>query len=159
MSLSYELDITGIIEASKAASAALERHIPVALKLGADIVAAQARKVHDYTDRTSELTNSIMPGPVSGSLAQGLDVTVAAGAPYSLFVEEDTDPHPIRPRHRKKLRFPVEGGFAFADEVQHPGTTGTHFLSNAAEARISDVERSLEDAAGLAFEEAGFGGD
>lgn len=40
-------------------------------------------------------------------------------------------PHVIRPRRRKALRFIQNGQVRFARRVQHPGNTGTRFLTRA----------------------------
>ncbi len=157
MALKIELDVDGIVDAFKKAEKRLTVNIPVGLKLSADLVAAEAKEHHDYEDRTGVLTNSIMADEVEGTFEEGnLQVVVSAGAPYALFVEEGTRPHKIRPRFRKALRFPIEGGFAFAQEVNHPGTEPTEFLANAGLAKIPQMEQVIEDAAALSFLQAGF---
>ncbi len=157
MALEFELDVEGIVEAFKKAEARLTVNIPVGLKLSADLVAAEAKEHHDYEDRDGELTRSIMADEVRGTFEQGnLEVIVSAGAPYALFVEEKTRAHKIRPRFRKALRWPIEGGFAFATEVNHPGTEAKEFLANAGLAKIPQMEQVIEDAAALSFLQAGF---
>lgn len=152
-----ELDAEELKAAFKKVDAKLEQHLPVALALGAQMVADEARRTHSYTDRTSQLTNSIMAGEVDGSYRNGdLEVTVSAGAPYGLFVEEGTRAHVIRPKHRKALRWAGGNGFAFAKSVNHPGTEATHFLANAAEEKNGDIVEALEDATELAFLQSGF---
>lgn len=42
-----------------------------------------------------------------------------------------SDPHIIRPRRRKALRFTVGGVVVFAAQVRHPGTEGNNYLKRA----------------------------
>jgi hypothetical protein len=155
--VSIELDVDALVAALQQAGENLSGNLSMALELGADLVAAHAKTSHGYTDRTGLLTNSIDKGDLEGSFkSQDLTITVSAGAPYAVFVEEGTRPHKIRPRFRKSLRWPVEGGFAFAKEVDHPGTRAVHFLRGAMEAKLPDVEQLLKDATALSFSQAGF---
>lgn len=64
---------------------------------------------------------------------------VAAEAPYSLAVHEGTRPHVIRRRPPgKALRFPSKGGtIVYAPKVNHPGTAGQPFLTDALRAVIN----------------------
>ncbi len=157
MPLEMELDVKGIIKSFKKAEARLAENIPVALKLSGDIVAAEARRFHDYKDRDGTLTRSIMSDEVRGSFEQGdLEVIVSAGAPYALFVEEGTDDHPVTPKHRKALRWPIEGGFAFSKGHKVSGIDATHFLANASLSAEPQMEQVVEDAAALSFLQAGF---
>ncbi len=157
MSIKFDLDVSELPKAFKEAEKNLAKNVTLALELGATIVANEAKQNHDYTDRKNHLTASIMPDDVQGSFESGdMSITVTAGEPYALFVEEDTKPHIIRPKHRKVLRWATGGGFAFAKEVHHPGTTGTHFLQNALDSKIKQVTEIIEDATALSFEQAGF---
>jgi hypothetical protein len=49
-------------------------------------------------------------------------------APYTMFVENDTRPHVIRPRRARALRFLVGDRVVFARRVRHPGTKGRHMF-------------------------------
>ncbi len=141
----------------KAARARIEPKIRLAMALAADVVVAEARANHDYKDRTSTLTNSMEAGPVQGSIAGGdLSVTLSAGAPYARFVDQGTRPHKIRPRRRKALRWAVEGGFAFAKVVNHPGTRPRRFFERAADRKEQAVLGILRSAVGLEFRRQGF---
>lgn len=156
MTLKLEFDVSELKEAFKDAERKLGPRIKTALQLAADLVAKEAKTNHDYTDRTGELTNSIMADDVQGSFASGMSATVSAGAEHGVFMEFGTKAHIIRPKNQKALRWPVSGGFAFAKEVKHPGTKATNFLSNALEAKLDIIEDILEDATADAFEDAGF---
>ncbi len=156
MTLKIEFDVSELKDAFKDAERKLGPRIKTALQLGADLVAQEAKTNHGYTDRTGELTNSIMPDDVQGSFASGMSVTVSAGAKHGAFVEFGTKAHIIRPDVKKALRWPVSGGFAFAKEVKHPGTKAIPFLADALEAKLDIIEDVLEDATADAFEDAGF---
>lgn len=58
--------------------------------------------------------------------AQRLEVLQPAmtedGVFYGVFVREKTEPHIIRPRKAKALRFEIEGDIVFAQKVNHPGS-------------------------------------
>lgn len=59
---------------------------------------------------------------------------VVAGRPgmkYTMFEHDGTVPHVIEARRRKMLKFEVGGVTVFARRVQHPGTTGTFFLTRS----------------------------
>lgn len=61
-------------------------------------------------------------------------VDVIAGKPRSprAGIEEfGTPPHVIAARRRKALRFQVGGQVVFRSAVRHPGTRGTHFLTES----------------------------
>lgn len=53
-------------------------------------------------------------------------------APYTMFVENDTRPHVIRPRRARALRFLVGNRVVFARRVRHPGTKGKHMFREGA---------------------------
>jgi hypothetical protein len=155
--LQFDIDVDGVVAALKVAGENLGQYVPMALELGGDLVAAEAKRNHGYTDRTGLLTNSIARDQVQGSFdGQNLSVTVSAGAPYAAYVELGTRPHKIRPRYRKALRWPVEGGFAFARSVNHPGTDPQLFLFRATEVKFAEVQEALRDATALSFANAGF---
>lgn len=155
--LQFDVDVEGVVAALKVAGQNLGKYVPMALEMGGDLVAVEAKQNHAYTDRTGELTNSIVRDEVQGSFdGQDLRCTVSAGAPHATFVELGTKPHKIRPKYRKALRWPVEGGFAFARSVDHPGTQPTFFLRRAVEVKFLEVQQFIADATELSFAEAGF---
>lgn len=105
--------------------------------------------VDDYCRDTSikvaELAQTLAPQGDTGQLAQqirsrreGLFWTVEAYAPYALYVHEGTKPHVIEAKNVKVLRFPSSGGMVtFAQKVNHPGTQGRPFLTEALTAVVS----------------------
>ena len=155
--LHAELDIKGIVAAVAKANGRLAVNIPHALSLCADLVAVESKTTHEYTDRSGVLTNSIMADEVMGSFGADLSVAVGAGAPYGTSIEFGAKPHKIKPKFRKALRWPVEGGFAFAGEVNHPGNRAYSFLSNALQKQLPEIGGVMEDATILSFAQAGFG--
>lgn len=54
-------------------------------------------------------------------------------ADYAAAVHDGSGPYIIRPKHKKALRFVVNGQVVFAKKVRHPGTRGRPWLARAAE--------------------------
>ena len=116
--------------------------------------AAGVAKQGKFHDKTGQLRLSIYTKPLgwNGETFWALVHAPAQhlGKYYALFVEEDTKAHEIRPIHASVrgtgpgphehvvgrgqfLRWKDAGGAEhFARVVHHPGTTGTHFMSDAA---------------------------
>lgn len=69
-----------------------------------------------------------------GANSRGVYVDVVAGGKgikYTGYEHDGTKPHIIRARRKKALRFMINGNVVFRKQVQHPGTTGTLFLTMA----------------------------
>lgn len=69
-----------------------------------------------------------------GATRAGPYVAVVAGGKgitYAGYEHDGTAPHEIRARRKKALRFMVGGQVVFRKKVNHPGTTGTLFLTMA----------------------------
>lgn len=62
-------------------------------------------------------------------------VTVVAGSKkidYTLYEDQGTRAHIIRPRTKKYLRFVTKSGqVVFAKQVHHPGTVGSYFIERS----------------------------
>lgn len=102
--------------------------------------AAQENVVQGGRVNTGRLRDSIRAfRPVK--TADGYTAGAGTDVPYAPYVEWDTRPHEIRPRRAKALRFMVGGQIIFAQKVNHPGTTGIHFMSRAA----AELEAVVED--------------
>lgn len=75
--------------------------------------------------RTGKLANSTRFQIVGGTGAQALEVRQGAktidGAFYGQFVREGTEPHIIRARNARALRFQIRSTTVFAKSVKHPG--------------------------------------
>lgn len=61
----------------------------------------------------------------------GLKQTLRYPVDYASHTDTGTRPHTIRPRSGKVLRFRVGGVTIFARSVNHPGTSGTRWFSDA----------------------------
>lgn len=154
--IDIDLDAGELLRALGEADRKIGQQVGRGLELGADLVAAHAKQHHDYEDRSSLLTNSIESEGVTGSWrGDDLVAAVAAGAPHATAIEYGARPHVIRPRHRRRLRWPVEGGYAFATKVDHPGNREYAYLGNALDAKLPDIVRQLEAAIELGFHRAG----
>lgn len=98
-------------------------------------VAAAAR--NRVRVRTGNLRNNIKTRfipTVYGDLA----VEVYADVDYAMYEEDGTKPHVIMPRHVSVLRFVgKDGNIHFSRIVHHPGTKGSHFLTDALPAAIA----------------------
>jgi hypothetical protein len=96
-----------------------------------DLVLPQSR--HLVRVRTGSLLASIRPESGVNSLGPYRDVI--AGVPglttYLGYEHDGTEPHVIYPSRRKVLRFIQNGQVRFARKVNHPGTTGSFFLTRA----------------------------
>lgn len=156
MSTGFEFEIDDVAEGLALLESELEANVRAALVVGQNLVAARARELCPQGP-TSLLRNSIQPLPLTGNFLGGsLEAPVEAGAPYALPVEEGSRPHVIEPRHRRALRWPVEGGFRFARRVHHPGTAAQPFMEPALRAVEDDVTAELEAAVELSLVRAGF---
>jgi len=88
--------------------------------------------------RTGALKASIHPDAVRRSGPWSVSTGVSADAPYAAPVHEGAQPHVIRPRNARALRFEVEGGrVVFARRVNHPGQRAQPFLRDAAQRVVS----------------------
>ncbi len=137
---------------------ALERNLKSAALMAGHEAVGFARMSTAFKDHSAVLRNSIDVDGPDGSFAGGdLSMTLAAGAPYASFVEDGTRAHEIRPKFRKALRWPGEGGFMFAKVVKHPGTKPSRFLATALEKMSVRLEASIiPDAIELSFVQVGF---
>ncbi len=136
----------------------LERNVGMAIGMAGTEAERRAKSTNLFRDRTGALRNSIKLDGPTGTLSAGdITATLSAGAAHAEYVEKGTRPHEIRPRFRKALRWPTEGGFGFARLVRHPGTAPRPFLQTAAEEASKLLEEKfLPQAVELSFIEAGF---
>jgi len=89
--------------------------------------------------RTGYLLSTIRKQPIRSHARPGWSVIAGnKKTPYTLFEDQGTRPHIIKPKNRQFLRFVSRSGqVVFAKIVHHPGTRGSYF-----------VERSMIYAAG-----------
>lgn len=59
-----------------------------------------------------------------------LRCTAVATTPQAKFTDAGTEPHVIRPRRAKALRFRYRGRIVYAQKVNHPGNKGTRWFRN-----------------------------
>jgi len=153
-----EIDVDGLLEAFERVGQELDREMTSSMTAALDVVAARARTDATFRDRSGALRASIQrdPGSPSGSFLSGnLAGTVSAGEAYGAPLEFGSRPHIIRPRHRRTLRIPVEGGFLFRGAVRHPGTREYAFLANALRDSGPQIEEIFSDGIDEAFARAG----
>lgn len=88
-------------------------------------------------ERVAKVYAPVSSGRLRGAIAwrwsgNGLEVEVVANTSYALAVHKGTKPHVITPNRAKVLRFPAKGGgVVFTNRVNHPGTKGVPFLTDA----------------------------
>lgn len=128
------------------------------------VITKKARAEHAWKDRTFATRDSIAGAfYVKGNGAEG-EVTAGLNA---VRLNYGTKPHPIWPKvgfntkkklkqgqsrrkeddigtHRVALRFTMGGKTVFARMVNHPGTTGDHFLDAAADAAGEELFSSFD---------------
>lgn len=154
--IEFELDASEIVKALAETERNLDRFMVEAVRAAGQAIAARAKREHDYEDDTGHLTNSIMSLGASGSFSKGnLEAAVAAGAPHGVFLEYGTKLHRVKPKHRKALRWGVEGGFAFSRGHWVSGIRPREFLSDALEDELDEITEEMEAATELAFHKAG----
>lgn len=107
------------------------------------------RHMDETTERVAEKARELAPRD-TGTLANSIKVTyeankgrggsrwyIVADTPYAKYVGRGTGPHPIEPKNKGILKFPVKGGtIVYTRSVQHPGTKPNNFMQEALEAVI-----------------------
>lgn len=160
------VDADDLVEGLRQLGQELDREMGDAMGTSLQLVAASAKGSTAFQDRSGQLRNSIQadPPPCGSFLRGDLAGTVSAGAPHALVIEEGSGqhgrkgaPYRIRPRQRRALRIPVEGGFIFRREIWHPGVAPRLYLASALEQELSEIERIFGDHVELALARAGFG--
>lgn len=127
MAKQIELEIKGMEELKKAFRRFPEvaRHEFMSTLGGTAAVINRSAKRNAPKGKTKRLYQSI----TTTTMREGYRVSV--GAYYGVYVDQGTDPHVIRPRNAKALRFTIGNKVVFAKKVNHPGTKATHFFTNA----------------------------
>lgn len=88
------------------------------------------------------ITGSLGGDPIRPS------ATVTSATIQGEWANDGTRPHVIRPVVAKALRWTGPGGVVFAKQVNHPGTTGSHWFSNA----VSFWPQRLQEALASAWD-------
>lgn len=125
-----KIDTSGVRAKLARIRAELHESLQRSLALAGSQAVQNAKATDRFRDRTGDLRKSVRyqpgPGPYRGS--------VIADKRYAFWVENGTEPHIIRARNARYLRFEVNGEVFFRKSVRHPGTKPTHFLRDAARA-------------------------
>lgn len=133
MTTAIEFEVQGMKELTQRMNRASDTVIRVTLndglrRLGRLFVPAKGSGplARETPKRTGKLARSTYFRIAGGPRDQRLEVLQPAmteeGAFYGFWVREGTDPHIIRPRRAKALRFEIDGEIIFAMKVNHPGT-------------------------------------
>lgn len=122
--------ITGIKEL-QARLNAIDDFGPVMREIALEAVGEQKRLA---PVRTGNLRRTINVGRITARSAETL-----ARANYAAYVEFGTQPHEIRPRNAKVLRWKVRGGYRYARRVMHPGTRPQPYMIPGAQRAIRNV--------------------
>ena len=118
----------------------IESHVHDAVREAADAGAAHARAVHQYKDRTGELTRKTTSEMLSSDSLGNAEAEIVADTPYARYVEGGTRPHEIKAGGAKffsqrggakALRWEDSSGVHFAKRVWHPGTKPLPFMGPA----------------------------
>ena len=123
-----------------------QRAAAFATKVGAqeytESVLDYIRLGRSFTSRTGQLEQSITWRATNDG-----DAVVSANAEHAPHIEYGTAPHVIKPKAgRKFLRFPGAGGFVFAKQVNHPGTTAQPFFFADGQRREGVVLKAMGEA-------------
>ncbi len=92
--------------------------------------AQYAKKVGAFQDRTGKLRDRIYPKYMSGN-ANGSKWMIISPAKYSVFIEQGTKRHYIKPKDKSVLRWVNPGGgVVFSKIVNHPGNRPYKFMAS-----------------------------
>ena len=159
--LNVVVDLEQFRRKTETAKRALERDIALGVEKAARAGRDEAKR-GGFKDRTGYLRNGIVTIPIGWSANTYLS-SFRTQSDYAIFVEEDTVPHAIWPKAKygaskgslesgqsrrgrgkgphehvvgrgRALRWKDASGEHFAGMVNHPGTTGFHFMRAGGEA-------------------------
>lgn len=154
MEISLNIQAGKLLEAFAKAPQAVRDHLRIAVKSSTVDVQREARKTHRFKTKTAMLERSVtvsFPDEMTGRVF--LNPAIAG---YANAIHDGSRPHRIEPKRRKRLRWATPGGgFAFARQVNHPGTKADPFLYAALEARKDAIQTKMDKATGAALQEAG----
>lgn len=127
--------------------------VKAAVRDTAMIIVREAKKLARV--RTGRMRSSIGASFENNGLA----AIIGPSVDYAIDVEKGTQPHIIRPKRAKALRFSVGGEVRFANHVHHPGTKGSPFMYPAWELGIAQFRPRVQAALGRASNAAAGGGN
>ena len=140
MPASIKLDVSSLVGGLDALLPFLDTEIKIALAEAALEVENQAKEVHEYTDRTQHLTQSIGGTPVSGQFLTGYSVDITAGGGEVLYA----------------------GAIEFGRpntviDTQSRAFWGYRFMRDALDAKEDSFNTKISEAVELAILKAGLG--
>lgn len=154
MEINIKIDrIQELTKAFQQAPNVVQKQMNLALKKSLRDIVKTAKAKHNFTSRTGNLERAVDYKIIND--LTGVVFIDPAVAGYGVFVHGGTKPHKIRPRRKKTLRWPIGGGFAFAAEVNHPGTKADPFLYEAAEFNQDSINAIFAQHVDRAIKEAG----
>ena len=99
--------------------------------------------------RTGKLARSTFFQIIGGTVNQTLKIMQPARTPdgdfYGHYVREGTQPHEIRPRNRKALKFEIAGEVIFAAKVNHPGTRANPYHKRVMARLMGQVQELVNE--------------
>lgn len=138
-------NISHVMESLDAVENALEGELPGTVRDAVDMAHDEA--VREIPKRTGRTASTIRTS--SHRIPRGAVGSVYSTDEIAYYLEVGTREHVIRPRHRKALRFEVDGRVVFARMVHHPGTRAYRWLEKTQYATSSPIselfERKVED--------------
>lgn len=143
MDITVEFDLTGLRQACKDANQRLTSDIHAgltrALRAGHVIARDLApRDTGNLASKTEAQVTSVGPFYAKGQLV--------SLAPYASYVAYGTQPHTIRARRKKTLKFEVDGEFVYPVEVMHPGTKPDPYMAHAEDVIRVVLDREMQAA-------------
>lgn len=152
MQISVKINgLNELVSAFERAPTVVQKSMELATRKSARNVAEYARKNHNFTTRTGLLEKSIVFYTQDWPPKAVIYVNPLI-APYGAFVHYGTKDRvePIRPVHKKALRWVSAGQFVFSKKVKHRGLKPDQFLYQALDnnrAKIQAIfDRHISDA-------------
>lgn len=135
MSDAATLDLTNLAnDLQRAAQNADQSVMDVLVSMGDEVASIMREEVPVASGRLRDAIRVKVEGDRVVIGPEGVD--------YAVYVEYGTEPHDIRPKNAKALKFEINGRTVFATVVHHPGTEPNPFAQRSAQ-RVLDriVER------------------
>lgn len=161
MKVSHSIrDPSKLNEAMKKAPYAIIRSLRLGVKVGIRDIQQTARAIHRFTSRTGHTEMAIDTAMISDDPPAGKVFINDAVSPYGRYIHEGTDPHVIRPRFKKMLRWPAKDGSGFVfpwkkGYVDHPGTKADPFIHRAARLNRESYYANMNKYTARGIKEAG----
>jgi len=140
---------------------AVKNQMRLALRVSLRNIQRRARSEHRFRTRTGNLERSIdtqvlTDWPPSGRVLIDPAITKTAdGRSYGVMQHNGTPDHRVKPKHKKALRWPVSGGFAFSRGHTVRGIKADPFLYKAGEHERAEINNIFSRYADAAIKGAG----